>query len=192
MAAQMSAPPKDLRRFRSRGVAGVVGVAVALCAATTCASAPAEDCAVLQVTIHNENSGQNFSPPVVVVHRPGFSLFRVGEPASESLWRLAEDGQTDGYTALAGTHPDVVAVVVAPPAHRKRSPVVSTAITACAGQRVSVAAMLGATNDGFVAARDVQIPDAPGEVVRAALSAFDAGSEANTEKTTHATPMLTS
>ncbi len=148
-------------------------------------AATGDGCGTFQVTIHNENPGQNFSPPAVVVHRPGFRLFELDRPASEPLWRLAEDGDTGGYEALAGGDPDVLAVVVAPRVHRKRSPTVSTSVTACAGQRLSVAAMLATTNDGFVAAQDIALPETPEDVVSAALAAYDAGSEANTESCDH-------
>ena len=48
-----------------------------------------------------------------------------------------------------------------------------------------MAAMPGATNDGFVAARAIALPGSSDEAVSAELNAFDAGSEANTESCDH-------
>jgi hypothetical protein len=145
----------------------------------------AGECPSYLVTIRNENRGQNFSPPAVVVHRPEFRLFEFGQPASEPLWRLAKDGDTSGLEALAGVEAAVVAVVVAPRVHRKRSPEVTSEVTVCAGQRLSGAAMLAATNDGFVAAVDLVAPSEPDTQVSASLAAYDADSEANTESCDH-------
>ena len=50
---------------------------------------------------------------------------------------------------------------------------------------ISAAAMLSLTNDGFVAARSIALPEHVGASTTAALRAYDAGSEANTESCAH-------
>ena len=136
-----------------------------------------------QVIIANTNPGQNFSPPVLVLHRPAYRLFELGRPASEALWQLAEEGATAAFEALGD--PAVHAVVVAPAVHRRNSPVVTTELEAPEGLALSLAAMLSLTNDGFVAAQAVALPAAVGASISADLRAYDAGSEANTESCAH-------
>lgn len=136
-----------------------------------------------RLTIENTNPGQNFSPPVIVLHGPDYRMFRVGEPASAPLWRLAEDGATADFRAL--DHADVDRVLIGRSVHRRDSPVLTMTFEAAGGRLVSVAAMLSLTNDGFVAAQAVELPERVGEVASVPLVAFDAGSEANTESCAH-------
>ena len=122
-----------------------------------------------EVTIANTNPGQNFSPPVLVVHSPAYRLFELGEPPSEALWQLAEEGATAVFEAL--DDPAVHAIVVAPAVHRRDSPVVTTELEASEGLALSLAAMLSLTNDGFVAAQAVALPAAIGASSSADLRA---------------------
>jgi Spondin_N len=138
-----------------------------------------------QVTIKNTNDGQNFSPPVLIVHAAGYQLFELGEPATAALWTLAEEGETGEFLPLPKLDPAVRKVVVAERVHRQRSPVVTAEVEAPASTFLSMAAMLSLTNDGFVAARAVPLPATVGQTVRVDLRAYDAGSEANTESCEH-------
>ena len=157
---------------------------IALMAFVWCAPAQAsETTAGYELTIRNTNPGQNFSPPVIVLHTAGFRLFELGQPATEALWRLAEDGSTAEFQALAD--PEVRAVIVGQPVHRRNSPVVTTAFETAPDLLISVAAMLSLTNDGFVAARSIALPEDVGASKTVALHAYDAGSEANTESCAH-------
>jgi len=157
---------------------------IALMAFVWCAPAQAsETTAGYELTIRNTNPGQNFSPPVIVLHTSGFRLFELGQPASEALWRLAEDGSTAEFQALAA--PEVRAVIVGRPGHRRNSPIVTTAFETPPDLLISVAAMLSLTNDGFVAARSIALPADVGASTTVALRAYDAGSEANTESCAH-------
>ena len=157
---------------------------IALIAFAWCAPARAsEPVANYELTIRNTNPGQNFSPPVIVLHTAGFRLFELGQPATEALWRLAEDGSTAEFQALAD--PEVRAVIVGQPVHRRNSPVVTTAFETAPDLLISVAAMLSLTNDGFVAARSIALPEDVGASTTVELRAYDAGSEANTESCAH-------
>jgi hypothetical protein len=138
-----------------------------------------------RLTIENTNSGQNFSPPVIILHGPGYRLFERGQPATMALWRLAEDGVTAEFLMLADTDLAVHEVIVGRAVHRRNAPVVTIEFEASDNLLVSVAAMLSLTNDGFVAARSVALPSEVAETTTIALHAFDAGSEANTELCAH-------
>jgi hypothetical protein len=142
-----------------------------------------EPAAGYELTIRNTNPGQNFSPPMIVLHGRAYRLFELGQPATEALWRLAEDGSTAEFQALAD--PAVRAIVVGRPVHRRNSPVFTTAFEAPPDLLISVAAMLSLTNDGFVAARSIALPADVGASTTVALRAYDAGSEANTESCAH-------
>jgi Spondin_N len=138
-----------------------------------------------ELIIANTNQGQNFSPPVIILHRPDFRLFELEAPASTELWLLAEDGLTAAFEALPATVPSVPKAVVAERVHRQESPVVTARFEAQSDLLVSVAAMLSLTNDGFVAARSIPLPQQVGASARVPLRAYDAGSEANTESCAH-------
>ena len=158
----------------------VVGVVALIGWAPAQGSEPA---AGYELTIRNTNPGQNFSPPVIVLHTPEYWLFEPGQPASEALWRLAEDGSTAEYQALID--PALHTVLVGAPVHRRTAPVFTTELAAPSDLLISVAAMLSLTNDGFVAARSVGLPEDVGASTTVALRAYNAGSEANTESCAH-------
>jgi hypothetical protein len=159
-------------------------IAVCILALSWCAPAQgSEPTAGYELTIRNTNPGQNFSPPVIVLHTPEYRLFDPDQPATEALWRLAEDGSTAGFQTLAD--PAVHKTMVGRSVHRRDSPTFTTAIEAPSGLLISVAAMLSLTNDGFVAARSIALPAAVGRATTITLRAYDAGSEANTESCTH-------
>jgi hypothetical protein len=159
-------------------------IIVCILALSGCAPAQgSEPTAGYELTIRNTNPGQNFSPPVIVLHTPEYRLFDLDQPATEALWRLAEDGSTAEFQALAD--PAVHKIMVGRSVHRRDSPTFTTAIEAPSGLLISVAAMLSLTNDGFVAARSIALPAAVGRATTITLRAYDAGSEANTESCTH-------
>jgi hypothetical protein len=165
------------QRGRAIGLAALIALA-------WCAPAQAgEPAAKYELTIRNTNPGQNFSPPVMILHTREYQLFELGQPATVELWRLAEDGSTAEFQALAD--PAVRAVIVGRPVHRRDSPVFTTALETPPDLLVSVAAMLSLTNDGFVAARSIALPADVGASTTVALRPYDAGSEANTESCTH-------
>lgn len=164
-----------------------LGLALALLGAVCLPVTAAETVASgrYRLTIVNTNTGQNFSPPVIVLHSADYRMFEVGRPAQEALWRLAEDGATDGFLALQDRDPAIDRILVGPSVHRRNSPIVTLEFEAASGARLSLAAMLTLTNDGFVAVQQVKLPSIVGQEVRLDLLAYDAGSEANTESCAH-------
>jgi len=133
-----------------------------------------------EITITNITPGQVLSPPVVIAHNHDFALFTLGEPAIEGLATVAESGNPDTLTAYLETLSSVWDYAVGGPG--VVMPGESRTVQVTTSGRplyISVAGMLGITNDAFFAVRGVKAPVA-GEVVVEA-DAYDAGSEANTE-----------
>jgi len=132
-----------------------------------------------EVTITNLTRGQVFSPPIVMSHDGNFRLFTLGAPASEQLYPLAEDGDTETLTAHIATLPSVFEYAVAESALAPGDSVTLEITTRGPYRFISAAGMLVTTNDAFFAFRDVRVPPRGGAVVDG--EAYDAGSEANSE-----------
>ncbi len=143
------------------------------------ATPPAVRAADYDVTILNL-SNQIFSPPVVVTHGAGVSVFEAGDAPSDELAALAEDADADGLIALLGTVDGVRDVgvgggVILP------GEAMTVRVDAGGNQRVfTVLGMLVTTNDSFYSAT---------RAVRQSATfygaAWDAGSEANTLDCAH-------
>lgn len=108
-----------------------------------------------EVTITNLTKGEPFSPTVVILHKPEMEpIFTLGQPASEGIWSIAEDGDTGPLFATASVDPDVYDVQVTDgpflPGH-------SVTVTLTGGNNwvapvsISLAGMLGISNDAFYA-----------------------------------------
>ena len=132
------------------------------------------------VTITNLTRGQTFTPILVASHKRGVKLFEVGSAASEQLAVLAEDGDVG---PLSGLLHDSHRVLEVTDSGRLLSPGESVTITIKTRgrfNRVSVAAMLIPTNDGFFSIQGARVW--PGNSARVLFSpAYDAGSEPNDE-----------
>jgi len=139
------------------------------------------------VTITNITSDQIFSPPLVVSHDKRVSLFTLGEPASEELASLAEDGMTGPLADLLDGATGVLDIAVADGmVFPGESITVEVGITP-RQSLISLAGMMVSTNDAFFALNGVGVElrgYQPFRLVTAAR-AYDAGSEANTESCEH-------
>lgn len=132
-----------------------------------------------EITITNLTRGQVFSPPIVIAHESKFNLFTLGEPASDELAALAEDGDTGPLEALVESRYSSVVV------DGMILPGKSKSVVLEIGKRsrlrlISVAGMLVTTNDAFFAARDIWFLGKRNVIVEA--EAYDAGSERNSEE----------
>jgi hypothetical protein len=152
--------------------------------ASVSATGPA-GAATYEVEVTNLTSGQPFTPPLAVTHRPAIQLFEVGDPASEGIQQIAENGNLGpAMDALAGT-PHASEVVVAD--EGPIPPVVpgetrTFTITTDQGAKLfSFASMLICTNDGFTGIDAVRLPRDVGESIELYSDAYDAGTEINTE-----------
>jgi hypothetical protein len=129
--------------------------------------------------------GQPLSPPLVAVHSNAADVWSVGQPASEIIRYVAEDGDPFFGQPLLASMPGVlsstVATVPGPPEAQpifpgmSRSFVVTTAQNA---NRLSLAMMLGATNDAFTGLDSVHLNGQGGTYQ---VNAYDAGTEKNSE-----------
>jgi hypothetical protein len=135
-----------------------------------------------RVTVENLTENQLLTPAVVATHTPKQSVFRSGEKASDGLQQLAENGGVPVLAAeleAAGVS-DVQVAGTAPLEPGEKAEVL---ITADPGVwRLSAAAMLICTNDGFGGVRKLTLPHTFGEVRAVYGVAYDAGTEINTEK----------
>ena len=156
-------------------ILGAVGL-LSLLALPAMASAQTYD-----VTITNLTKGQIFSPPIVYSHRGSFDLFTPGEPAIPELAGLAEDAANEPLVALLSAEPKVADVTVG---GGVVMPGESTTVRIRARGRarfVSALGMLVTTNDAFFAG-ERRVPPFSSTVY---ATAWDAGSEANTQDCAH-------
>ena len=129
--------------------------------------------------------GQPLSPPLVAVHSNGADLWSVGRPANEIIRYIAEDGDPffgqPLLAAMPGVLSSTIATVPGPPEAQpifpgqSRSFVVTTTQNA---NRLSLAMMLGATNDAFTGLDSLHL-NGQGGVFD--VNAYDAGTERNNE-----------
>lgn len=135
-----------------------------------------------QITVENLTDGQLLTPTVFATHANGQGIFDEGDAASDGLQQLAENGGVPVLVdELAGSHGvGTVAVVgrapIAPGAIAKVDVVVSDRY-----RRASLAGMLICTNDGFGGVDSLRLPKWVGEETEVYGSAYDAGTETNTE-----------
>jgi hypothetical protein len=132
-----------------------------------------------KVTITNLTRGQVFSPPIVIGHDRNFSLFTLGEAASDELAALAEGGATQPLVdQVYGLYPYAVAGGPIMPGDSES--VILEISKRNRSKLISVAGMLVTTNDAFFAVRDIWFLGKGNLIVEA--PAYDAGSEKNTEE----------
>lgn len=148
---------------------------------------PAPTTASFEVSLVNLTAGQALSPMVALAHTDAFHLFTIGEAASVALEHLAEGGETAPLAALAGDAKSVLAVGIAgaglPPGPDAKAVVTLTVpLASVPGLRLSMASMLGNTNDGFAGLAEQPLDTlAVGASTTLRLLGYDAGTELNTE-----------
>jgi hypothetical protein len=164
----------------------LITAAAALLAATLFVPAAFADPAArtYEVTITNLATGQPLSPAVAVTHQKSVRLFQAGRPASAAIEAIAEDGDNGpAVDALTGARhvTDVVNAGRPLGTTGSTSPFTDTItfeIQAEPGDRLSLAAMLICTNDGFTGLDSLKLPTTESTFY---LYAYDAGTELNTE-----------
>ena len=131
-----------------------------------------------EVTVKNLTRAQGWGKAIVIVHNADFALFKLDTAASADLTKLAEEGDNSALVASLPDNASVKAFVAAD------APVLAGASATFTIQSdetfplITVAGMLGTTNDTFAAVAAMPLPAAeatfPG-------SAYDTGTEKNTE-----------
>jgi len=138
------------------------------------------------VQIINSTNNQAFAPAAVVLHSAGYHGYTLGSMASAGLEVLAEGG--DGTTWLAEADADSH-VVDTMAGSGPITPGMSETIQvqgSGADSRLSLAAMLVNTNDGFIALDGVDLSElAVDESLSFHARVYDAGTEANDEASAH-------
>ena len=131
-----------------------------------------------KVTITNITRGSSFTPILVASHRPGVELFTLGQAASDELAAMAEGGDTMPLEDMLLSSGRLVgtghsAGLLGP------GQSVTVEVPAGNANRISLAAMILPTNDGFIALNGVEVPRAGSQTFR--VPGYDAGSEPNDE-----------
>ena len=136
-----------------------------------------------KATITNLTKGQVMTPAVLVVHRPSFSLFTLGEAASEGLKRQARDGATtlllDELAVADGVISTTVGGGLMPGGTQEIE------FSALPRDQLSVSSMLASTNDAFTARRGLPLRSVKGRKRVVLLHVYDAGAEINDELCAH-------
>lgn len=150
--------------------------------------APAAEAATrtYDVTITNLTTGQPLSPGVLATHTKQASFFHVGDPASEGLRLIAENGDESVAVGELTGRPGVFQVVdVNLPTGRVGGPLPPSPTfridAAANANRISLAVMLICTNDGFTGLDGVALPGGFKPLTYYAAG-YDAGTEANDER----------
>jgi hypothetical protein len=131
-----------------------------------------------EIIITNLTRGQIFSPPIVIGHNGNFSLFTLGDKASDGLALLAEEGNPEDL--IDALNPKFDYEVADGPVLPGASKSIKLEISKRgATNLISVAGMLVTTNDAFFAVRGIWVSGKKKVIVEA--PAYDAGSERNSE-----------
>lgn len=140
-----------------------------------------DDMIMYKITITNLMPGQPLAPIMAATHKAGISFFEVGQAPSDELAMLAEAGNgVPMADKLLGT-PGVSDAKVSTTGLTFPGNSTTMMISAKKGMdKVSIGAMLGATNDAFFAISNEALPKENRSVTYMA-NAYDAGSETNDE-----------
>ncbi len=136
------------------------------------------------VTVTNLTTGQPFTPPVAITHHNRFDVFSTGHAASPEVQAIAENGNIQPLVDLASASNRVAEVVVAagpvPPIlpGESRTFEINGAPSA---RRLSIVSMLICSNDGFTGLDAPHLNGPVGSSWTWYASAYDAGTEENTE-----------
>jgi hypothetical protein len=145
----------------------------------TSMSATAALASGVEVRVVNLTSGQPFSQVIAWTHDGGFEpFFELGEPASEELRAIAEDGNPQPMADALATNPHVRSIAIADGPLAPGGSLTLDLDTG-RGRYLSLAAMLVNTNDTFFALRGVRITLLPSAYFQ---PGWDAGTEDNNER----------
>ncbi|MCL1594368.1 MAG: spondin domain-containing protein [Actinomycetia bacterium] len=134
-----------------------------------------------RVTVQNLTENQTLTPAVVATHEDDFRLFKRNRTASNGIQQLAENGGVPVLVAELMDDDDVADVGVTSGGPIGPGETASVLVrTGDDADRISVAAMLICTNDGFASVNSTKIPRS-GESTRYG-QAYDAGTEINTQE----------
>lgn len=158
----------------------IAGALVGILLAGPVAAADGTIPALYEVRVTNVTSGVFFTPTLGATHVPGVRIFMLGAPASPELAALAESGNVGPLQAALDSRGREISETAVAGGLLGPGSSTSFMIRGRPSQgRLSLAAMLLPTNDGFYAIDSVALP-ANGTHTYTALG-YDAGSEFNDE-----------
>ena len=145
-----------------------------------------------RITIENltddaaSSVGQPLSPPLVGIHSTAADLWSIGQTANEIIRYIAEDGDPFFGQPILAASPGVRSstIMLAPGLPPEQQPIFpgqsrsAVFTTTQNANRVSIAMMLGATNDGFTGLDALHLNGRGGVYY---VDAYDAGTERNNE-----------
>ncbi|GAB3026548.1 spondin domain-containing protein [Bowmanella dokdonensis] len=131
-----------------------------------------------EVTVTNLTAGQPISPLALLLHESG-RLWEVGQSASVALEQVAEEGNNQ---AMLATERVLASSAGESPILPGQSETLSISIEEKTDSLLSIAAMLGNTNDGFTGLNALDLAQlSEGDSWEGNSFAYDAGTEANSE-----------
>jgi len=134
---------------------------------------------VYEVTFTNITQGQMFSPPALTTHASGVTMWQAGESASVALERIAEGGDSSEFIVQDGVEHSVVGDSGLAPGE---SQTLTLELTPTDSMSISLASMLGNTNDGFTGITNLDISNIGlDQSYQQTLMGYDAGTEKNDE-----------
>ncbi len=139
-----------------------------------------DDMVTYKITVTNLTPGQPIAPVMAATHRPGISFFKPGDAPAPELANLAEAGDGNPMAAKLNTLPGYSDAEVGASGTGPGETTTMTVKAHNGRDHLSLGAMLGNTNDAFIALRDVELPKGRDAVVYMA-DGYDAGTETNDE-----------
>jgi hypothetical protein len=119
---------------------------------------------------------------VVATHRRPVDLFEVGEPASFQVKEIAENGNVTPLADALGADKHVFESKVGPgPIFHGGGTLHFQVAASPSANYISFVSMLICTNDGFTGLDSQRLPKKVGDSVTVDTTAYDAGTEINTE-----------
>ncbi len=135
-----------------------------------------------RVTVENLTENQMLTPVVAATHSSSFRVFKRGQEASNGVQQLAENGGVPVLVDELNGNSKVETVAVLGSGPIAPGDSASSLITTDGHhRRLSVAAMLICTNDGFAGRSSVRLPARVGNERTFYARAYDAGTEINTQ-----------
>jgi|TARA_R110001599_G_C12132481_1_gene649865 hypothetical protein len=143
------------------------------------ASAGKNDNKAYKVTVTNLTKGVSFTPLLVATHNRDISFFKVGEPASKMIERIAEGGDISMLKTALDDSRNVLSTTNSEGLLAPGASVELTMERHGKYKQISIAAMLLPTNDTMVALLGKSLPKKGKQVYF--LKAYDGGTETNDE-----------
>lgn len=150
---------------------------------------PAPAIAKFEITVSNLTNAQPLSPVAVVTHQSAFTLFEIGSPATVGFELMAEGGDNSGLIDEAVSNVNVLTATSGvgpiPPAGAETISV-EMLESDLVGLLLSASTMLVNTNDAITGLNRISLESmVAGDVVMLRSIAYDAGTEANSERAVH-------